>query len=76
MKKPSPFPIIHKNECKACKRCIIACPLNLLELSEDLNENGYQYVKYKGEGCTGCGNCYYSCPEPLAIEVHTYKRKK
>ncbi|WP_409200914.1 ferredoxin family protein [Methanobrevibacter sp. DSM 116169] len=76
MKRPSSYPVIHKNECKACERCIMDCPLKVLELSEDLNDNGYQYVKYTGENCNGCGNCYYACPEPLAIEVHSYKRKR
>jgi 2-oxoisovalerate ferredoxin oxidoreductase delta subunit len=33
-------------------------------------------VEYTGEGCTGCGDCYYTCPEPLAIEVHIPKRSK
>lgn len=63
MTRPNSYPTIHKNECKACGRCVLACPFNLLELSEDLNKNGYQYVEYKGEGCTGCANCYYTCPE-------------
>lgn len=73
---PKPYPVIHKNECKACERCILDCPRNVLKLSEELNENGYQYVEYLGEGCNGCGNCYYTCPEPLAIEVHIFRRKK
>jgi len=76
MKKPSSYPVIHKNQCKGCRMCIMDCPINILELSEDLNKNGYQYAKYTGGECNGCGNCYYSCPEPLAIEVHSYKRKR
>jgi len=39
-------------------------------MSAELNERGYHYVEYLGEGCTGCANCYYTCPEPLAIEIH------
>jgi len=73
--KPQPFPIIHKNQCKACDRCIITCKNNALEMSSELNDSGYNFVKYKGEGCNGCGDCYYTCPEPLAIEVHIPKRK-
>lgn len=68
--KKERYPIIHKNECKACERCIYACPNNVLELSDDINDNGYQYAVYKGEGCDGCTDCFYTCPEPLAIEVH------
>ena len=73
--KPQPFPVIHKNECKACNRCIVACKANVLVMSENLNDSAYNYVEYAGEGCKGCGDCYYTCPEPLAIEVHIPKRK-
>lgn len=65
-----PFPVINAFECKSCGRCIIACPKNVLALSGKLNERGYDYVEYSGEGCIGCGNCYYTCPEPNAVEVH------
>lgn len=74
--RPQPFPIIHKEECKSCNRCVISCKNNALELSKDLNESGYNYVVYKGKGCNGCGDCYYTCPEPLAVEIHIPKRKK
>lgn len=73
--KHQAFPLIYKNECKACNRCIIACKQNALELSHDLNEGGYNYAQYKGEGCNGCGDCYYMCPEPLAIEIRIPKKK-
>lgn len=75
-KRPQPFPVINKNECKACNRCVIACKTNLIELGNDFNDSGYNYACYIGEGCNGCGDCYYTCPEPLAIEVHIPKRKK
>lgn len=72
-KKPQPYPLIHKNNCKACDRCILACKQNALIMSKDLNDIGYHYAKYIGESCNGCGDCYYTCPEPLAIEVHIPK---
>ncbi|HPJ29750.1 MAG TPA: 4Fe-4S ferredoxin, partial [Candidatus Sabulitectum sp.] len=31
---------------------------------------GYHYAEYKGEGCVGCGSCFYTCPEPDAIVVY------
>ena len=65
-----PYPKFNHLECKQCERCILACPYNLLELSTKINERGYRYVEYVGEGCVGCANCYYTCPEPLAIEIH------
>jgi NAD-dependent dihydropyrimidine dehydrogenase PreA subunit len=33
-------------------------------------------VEYSGDGCIGCGACYYTCPEPLAIEVHIPQKDK
>lgn len=74
--KQSPYPVINKLECKACERCIIACKRDVLKMSNDVNLRGYHYVIFQGEGCTGCGDCYYTCPEPLAIEVHIPKRIK
>ncbi|RBQ22471.1 Ketoisovalerate oxidoreductase subunit VorC [Candidatus Methanobinarius endosymbioticus] len=70
------FPIIHKNECKGCNRCVIACKTHSIKLSEDINDIGYNYACYNGESCNGCGDCYYTCPEPLAIEVHIPKKKR
>ena len=68
------FPVINKEECKGCGRCILGCPKNTIALSEELNNAGYQYAYYKGKGCTGCKDCYFTCPEPLALEVHRYKK--
>ena len=72
--KRSPYPVIHALECKACNRCVIECPKKVLEMGTTLNERGYVYVTYMGEGCTGCGNCYYTCPEPNAVEVYIPKK--
>ena len=73
--KGIPFPVINIIECKACGRCVAACPTKTLTLSEDFNGRGYRYVQYSGEGCTGCGSCYYTCPEPGAVEVHISGKK-
>jgi len=74
--KREPYPVINILECKACGRCIIACPKDVLMMSEMINERGYHYVEYVGKGCTGCANCYYTCPEPLAIEIHIPLKNK
>ena len=74
--KKDPYPVINKLECKACERCILACKKGVLEMSNNVNPRGYHYVIFTGEGCTGCGDCYYTCPEPLAIEVHIPKKVK
>ena len=70
------YPIIHKEECKGCERCILGCSESVIKLSNELNKAGYQYAEYSGEGCTGCRDCYRTCPEPLALEVYVYTKKE
>ena len=67
---PEARPVIHPLECKACGRCVAACPKKVLTMGTELNARGYAFAKYAGAGCVGCLNCFYSCPEPNAIEVH------
>lgn len=74
--KKSPYPVINTLECKACERCVLACKKGALKMSNEVNPRGYHYVVFEGGDCTGCGDCYYTCPEPLAIEVHLPKRAK
>ncbi|MFC1503949.1 ferredoxin family protein [Spirochaetota bacterium] len=66
--------IIKKDLCKGCQFCINVCPRNVLRLSGNINTLGYIYAEYTGEGCIGCGFCYYFCPEIDAVEV--YKEEK
>ena len=68
------YPVINKEICKGCMRCIIGCPQNAILLSNDMNNAGYQFAHYSGDGCTGCKDCYFTCPEPLALEVHQLKK--
>lgn len=60
--------------CKECLLCIEACAPDVLKVSDVLNKMGYHPVEYIGEGCTGCGVCFYVCPEPGTIKV--YKKVK
>ncbi len=60
--------------CKECLLCIEACAPDVLKVSDALNKMGYHPVEYIGEGCTGCGVCFYVCPEPGTIKV--YKKIK
>jgi 2-oxoglutarate ferredoxin oxidoreductase subunit delta len=56
-------------ECKGRGLCTEACPPKVLHLAERLNHYGYHPAEYAGSGCTGCGICYYACPEPGGIRV-------
>ena len=59
--------------CKGCTLCIAACPPGVLVQGNSLNRQGYYAVVYSGSGCTGCGICFYVCPEPGAITVRIHK---
>lgn len=61
--------------CKGCYLCVVACPPAVLVPSSLLNRQGYYAVSYEGSGCTGCGVCFYVCPEPGAITVLVRKRE-
>ncbi|MCF7822643.1 MAG: 4Fe-4S dicluster domain-containing protein [Candidatus Marinimicrobia bacterium] len=64
------FVAINVEECKGCKLCVTACPVDVLHLAESFNTHGYSPAEYEGDGCTGCGVCYYACPEPGAVTVY------
>jgi NAD-dependent dihydropyrimidine dehydrogenase PreA subunit len=41
----------------------------VLRIAARLNHYGYHPAAYLGAGCTGCGICYFACPEPGGIVV-------
>jgi NAD-dependent dihydropyrimidine dehydrogenase PreA subunit len=70
-----PAVVIHADQCKACGLCIEYCLKNLLHQGDSINSLGYAATVYLGQGCTGCGNCYYICPEPGGITVYPKPKK-
>lgn len=66
---------INKDRCKGCQLCIFYCPAKHLELSEQLNKRGVNFVKIKKNSkCLGCGFCFFICPESC-IEIYESKVK-
>ena len=62
--------------CKGCYLCQSVCPLNLISISDRLNQKGYHPAIYIEEGigikehkCKGCALCAIVCPD-IAIEVY------
>jgi NAD-dependent dihydropyrimidine dehydrogenase PreA subunit len=45
-------------------------------MSDKINILGYTYAEYIGEFCTGCGFCFYACPEPGAVTVYKKIKRK
>ncbi len=67
---------IIKERCKGCGICIEICQAGVLEVSEELNANGYHfpYVK-EPEECINCGMCEMFCPD-FAIWVALKEEEK
>ena len=73
----APGVVVHADLCKACGLCIRHCPRKVLRRGKAINELGYEATEYVGEGCVGCGTCFYVCPEPGALTVvRPAKREK
>lgn len=65
---------INTQMCKACGYCVKFCPKEVLEVGEDVNNQGYPYVvEAKPALCIACGICATVCPDGV-IEV--YKEDK
>ena len=60
---------IEEKFCKGCKLCVYFCPTDVLELSEERNEKGYNLAQVENpEDCIMCKQCEINCPD-LAISV-------
>src|ERR1700726_5084537 len=61
---------IDVEECKGCGLCVESCPPKCLEMAPELSSYGVHPARYVGHDGTGCGICFYCCPEPGAIVVY------
>jgi 2-oxoglutarate ferredoxin oxidoreductase subunit delta len=59
--------------CKGCELCIDACPQDSLELSKEINKQGYHYAVLVQDNCTGCVNCALVCPDAVITVYRTRK---
>jgi len=75
-KQKKGFIKIDEELCKGCYLCQSVCPMNLISVSEKLNQKGYHPAAYNEEDmelekhqCRGCALCAIMCPD-IAIEVY------
>lgn len=63
---------VDSDKCKACEKCIAACPKNLIELVPfdasfkvacSSKDKGVEVKKVCKAGCIGCGLCAKNCPQ-------------
>jgi len=56
--------IVDTERCKGCSLCVVSCPSDVLELTSEVNNKGYNFVMVKNQDeCIGCANCGYVCPD-------------
>jgi 2-oxoglutarate ferredoxin oxidoreductase subunit delta len=75
-RKPLGQVYIIPERCKECNYCWTFCPKEVLELSTEINTNGYRHPKVKKgkeNDCVNCGMCTWVCPE-FAIYTVEIKR--
>ena len=59
---------IDERRCKGCGLCTIVCPFKLIELSGEINLQGYMPAVTKSlDKCTGCALCAEICPDVAII---------
>ncbi len=64
--KPKPF--IFRQLCKACGRCIEACPQGAISLGTEIEPaTGLTPILIDLEVCNACGLCVAACPEPHGL---------
>jgi 2-oxoglutarate/2-oxoacid ferredoxin oxidoreductase subunit alpha len=66
--KSRPKPFLYPHYCKACGRCIEACPKHCIEAGTEIDPvSGFAPVVVDLEACNGCGLCFEACPEPYGL---------
>jgi pyruvate/2-oxoacid:ferredoxin oxidoreductase alpha subunit/NAD-dependent dihydropyrimidine dehydrogenase PreA subunit len=61
-------PFLLPQFCKACGRCIDACPRGCIRFGEEVEpSSGYAPVHLDLHHCNACGLCLAACPEPFGL---------
>lgn len=71
-----PRVVIDESRCKGCALCTIACPRQLIRLSDKINKQGFLPAQISVEDlerCTSCALCAQMCPD---VAITVYREKK
>ncbi|MGD2116029.1 MAG: 3-methyl-2-oxobutanoate dehydrogenase subunit VorB [Acidobacteriota bacterium] len=67
-KRQKPKPFLYPQYCKACGRCIEACPKDAIRYADEIDpRTGLRPVVVDLDLCNGCGLCFDACPEPWGL---------
>ncbi|MEA4976325.1 MAG: 4Fe-4S binding protein [Paludibacter sp.] len=56
--------VVNTERCKGCDLCVVACPTDVLALSNDANTKGYNFSFMDNpDSCIGCAACAQVCPD-------------
>lgn len=65
--------VVDTERCKGCNLCVVACPLNVITLANEVNVKGYNYAREAlVDTCIGCASCAQVCPDGC---ISVYKLK-
>ena len=64
--------VVDIQRCKGCSVCIPACPNDVIQLSPNVNNKGYNYAEMVNDKCIGCANCAIVCPDGV---ITVYRKK-
>lgn len=65
--------VVNQERCKGCRLCVVACPVNVLAMSKQVNAKGYNFAIMENEdACIGCASCGIVCPDGC---ITVYKTK-
>ncbi|NLZ72933.1 MAG: 4Fe-4S binding protein [Bacteroidales bacterium] len=65
--------VVDTERCKGCNLCVVACPLQVISLSKNVNVRGYNYAEQiLKDTCNGCRSCAIVCPDGC-ISVYRVK---
>ena len=65
--------VVDTERCKGCNLGVVACPLDVISLTKEVNVKGYNYARQVLEDtCNGCSSCATVCPDGC---ISVYKVK-
>ncbi len=65
--------VVDTERCKGCDLCVVACPVDVIRLTKEVNVKGYNFAQpILEDTCIGCGACAIVCPDGC---ISVYKVK-